>query len=77
MKPQFGYFSSNSFFLYLIEAPCCAIFAARREVPQLHVEKIHQLNHGLHRVGDVPCLKVTLGLLRQFPCDDRCCLSSF
>ena len=41
---------------YLVQASGCAIFAARREVPQLHVEEIHQLNHGLNCVGDVPCL---------------------
>lgn len=62
---------------YLIEAPCCAIFAAWCEVPQLDVEQIHQLNHGLNCVGDVSCLEITLSLLRQLPGNDCSCLSSF
>lgn len=49
---------------HLVEAACGAVFAARREVPQLHVQEVHQLDHGLHRVADVSGLEVTLGLLR-------------
>lgn len=62
---------------HLVEAPRCAVFAAWREVPQLDVQQVHQLDHGLHRVGDVPRLKIALGLLRQLPGDDCGGLSSF
>lgn len=62
---------------HLVEAPCGAVFAARREVPQLHVQEVHQLNHGLDRVRDVSSLEVTLGLLRQLPGDDGRRLSGF
>lgn len=62
---------------HLVEAACGAVFAPRGEVPQLHVEEVDQLNHGLDRVGDVSGLEVTLGLLRQLPGDDRRRLSGF
>lgn len=62
---------------HLVEAPCGAVFAARGEVPQLHVQEVHQLDHGLHRVCDVSSLEVTLGLLRQLPGDDGRRLSGF
>lgn len=71
------YICIYGFFRYLVEAPRCAIFAARCEVPQLHVEQVHQLNHGLHCVGDVACLKIRLGLLGQFSGNDSGRLSSF
>lgn len=61
---------------YLVEAPRRAVLAAWRQVPQLHVQQIHQLHHGSHRVGYVPRLKVGLGLLGQLPGDDGRRLSS-
>lgn len=62
---------------HLVEAPCSAVFAARGQVPQLHVQEVHQLDHGLHRVRDVARLEVSLGLLRQLPGDDGGRLSGF
>lgn len=62
---------------HLVEAPGGAVLAAWREVPQLHVQELHQLHHGLHRVADVPRLQVPLGLLGQLAGNDRRSLSSF
>lgn len=62
---------------HLVEAACGAVLAPRGEVPQLHVQEVHQLHHGLHRVRDVSGLEVTLGLLRQLPGDDGRRLSGF
>lgn len=62
---------------HLVEAARCAVFAAWREVPQLHVQEVHQLDHGLHRVADVPRLQITLGLLGQLAGNDCRSLSSF
>lgn len=62
---------------YLIEAPCRAVFATWCEVPQLHVQEIHQLDHCFHCIGDVPRLKITLRLLCQLSGNYCSRLSSF
>ena len=62
---------------YLVEAARGAVLAARCEVPQLHVQQLHQLHHGADSGGNVPRPKVALGLLRQLASDGRCRLASF
>lgn len=68
---------SGSDVTHLVEASRCAVFAAWRQVPQLDVQEVHQLDHGLHRVADVSRLQITFGLLGQLAGNDCCSLSSF
>lgn len=74
---SFRFINYKLFLIYLVEASSCAVFAAWSQIPQLHVQEIHQLNHGLHSVGDVSTLKITLSLLRQLSGNDCCSLPDF
>jgi len=62
---------------YLVEAAGGAVLAAGRQVAQLHVQQVHQLDHGAHRGGDVARLQAALGLLRQLAGDGRRRLPGF
>lgn len=48
---------------YLIQAACSTVLPTWRQVSELHIKQVHQLNHGRHGVRDVTSIQVVSGVL--------------